>query len=427
MLGNLVKAVTLFAPGYPAAPRPLDAPFVSLSIDQAQVAQLVKLTGYAHALESMRTQSSGQRDRHFIGSVYYRLLGAKSWASASATLPGTAYSLHRRCSWLETHDCIFGLEMTLFGADGLPQFDEPRVNPSLDVAQRGLGLSLRPELFLDSRWRQWFGEDESLSLLDVLDTREFEREELPILSPLTTSPRSLALFYGKLRALLQDDEDEEDRGESEAILAAMKALQRIEIGSVGLDTSRVGWQSRFVFALIFEPGSAHEDQKLLVEVLQELVAELTLETLAGQGEDASVLGRVRSELRAPLVQNSFAELVVPPATPLISPFYVFDTSPQTPYFFLSSGLSEDEAQGEFMKLLGGDEPDARVREALYLRVAPLALLAVVMAWRPYVLDPIDLNVLVQRLGPMIFSIRPHQGGETAAIRYLFELQYPPKL
>lgn len=427
MLGDLVKAVALFESGYPAAPRPLDAPFVSLSIEQARVAEFVKLRGYVYALESMRTQSSEQRDRHFIGSVYYPLLGAKSWASASATLPGTAYGVHRRCSWLEGSGCIFGLEMTLFGDEGLPVLDDSRVEPGLDVAQRGLGLSLGPELFLDPRWEQWFGEEESQFLLDALDTREFEREKLHILSPLTTAPRSLALFYGKLRAILLEEENEEDRLESEAILAAMKAVQRIEIGSVGLDTSRVGWQSRFVFALIFEPGSALEDQELLVEVLQELVVELTLEALAEQGEEVSILERVRTELRAPLVQNSLAELVVPPATPLRSPFYVFDTQAQTPYFFVSSGLGGEEAQEEFMKLLGGQGSGSRVSDTLYLRVEPMALLAVVMAWRPYVLDPIDLNVLVQRLGPMIFSIRPYQQEGMGAIRYLFELQNPPKL
>ncbi|MFU8803462.1 MAG: hypothetical protein ACNA8W_06615 [Bradymonadaceae bacterium] len=427
VLSDLIHVIEAFPPGHPAAPQPLQNPILSLSIDQAQVSQIVKLRGFGQALESIRAQSAEARDRHFIGEIYYPLYVARSWGLGSENLPGTAYSLHGRCPWLDAERCILGLEMTLFGADGLPGLNFEGPERGLNVTQRGLGLSVGLELFFDPIWQQWTGIEGAEGLLDAMDMSGFANEELHLFSPVVTLLRSLALFMSNFRSVFLEDEDEHDRAESEEILDAMTALKRIELGSVGLDMRQADWQSRFVLAMIFDPASTEQERELLVKVFQAFLADTIMEALEERAEETAVIEEARQAIEAPLRENALTPLNAPADSSLSNAVYLFETKSRTPYFLLARGLSATEVKQELASLFEGNDEDGAGDDILYIRAEPLALLSALRAWRPHILDPVDLNILVQRLGPMVFSVRPHDQEGIGAIRYLFELQEPPRL
>ncbi len=48
-------------------------------------------------------------------------------------------------------------------------------------------------------------------------------------------------------------------------------------------------------------------------------------------------------------------------------------------------------------------------------------------FEPTLFEPLDVNILVQRLGALVFSVEPEVVDGVQTIRYDFELERPPSL
>ncbi|MBA2661946.1 MAG: hypothetical protein H0U74_06595 [Bradymonadaceae bacterium] len=417
MLSDLLSATTRFPAGAPAAPRPPDRPAVALAFHQLEAAWLARVRGYMRALESLRTTGARARDDQFIELAARTMESAHTWEIGARNLPGTTYSLARGCQ--SEAQCIFNLEMHLFGSRALPGLNVVSPHIGLDISERSMGASIDLDPFFSPAWKQWIGVTTPVELLDGMDASHID----PVLSILSI-PRGMALTLVNVEAVLGEDLGIEEPSEYEHFIAPLRHIQRLEIASVDLDMRRQSWHSRLAAMFALKEEASAEERDGLVEALRMLVVDAAMELSGGS---ATLRNQISESMTSPLKKDVLTTFELPEQHALSDLHYFYQSTNDKPFVFLTRGLSYDEAESQLKRLQRNDRPVTTDADVLSLRLEPLGLMSLLTEWRPHTLEPLDLGIVVQRLGPMIISIRPHSAGGVATLRYMFELHAPPVL
>lgn len=389
MLTDITNITRQFPAGRPAAPRPPLNAAVAVAFHQTETAKMARVRGYSRALESLRTLNANDRDQFFIELLIQAMENVRTWELARKNLPGTVYSATRDCHPSPTHtsesaNCLLNLKMHLIGARSLPDPTTPPAQTiqGLDITERSLAAAIDLDPFFIKEWKQWIHVAMPEALLDGLEAITID----PILAALSI-PRGVALMLANVEKLLLQDFEAENLQDYDPLIAPLRYVQRIELASINLDTSSPDWYARLAIMLHLRTDSTPEQHIEVLNAVHTLITDLALDISVEINHDAP-----------------------------------------TPFIFLTRGLTPDEAARQLQLAQNPiATPHDSAPNVLYLRLEPLALMSLLTESRTHALDPIDLGILVQRLGPMILTIRPDTTRGIRTLLYNFELHAPPAL
>ncbi len=433
MLAAEKTRVEAIASGRPAAPKPPGGPILGVAADGEGAATYAKLRGYRIALEQADTASLQERDRVFLRNAHNALLSAGNWSVANAKLSGVSYGLFSG----EDAEGFFRLSITLFGAAG----DQPlAVNPapaSLGVDRRGLGASLDLRPTEDEAWESWVGVDEPEDLLEYFAAADHDPDLFAL-----SFPRSVALFATNFHEIVGEEMDLDDERVPEwfrAIFDEPEVFRRLEVASAGIDMRGLRVKPRVVGLLLLDDATGSDKRQEIADALRALVddelAPLDLgEAVAGdqapagddqtggpEGDDESTIER------GSMPTDELVELSFGPQAAQVFAYVRADAEPA--YIFISYGLDRQAAQAELAKVA----QDAQRAEAaggartFLVRAEPVTLVSLATIFEPGAFEPLDVNILAQRVGALVFSVAPEVVDGAQTIRYDFELMRPPSL
>lgn len=431
MLADVIDISKKFPSGRPAAPRPpLDAA-LAVAFHQAGTAKMARVRGYGRALESLHPLNAADRDAFFIELIVQAMENVRTWELAGQNLPGTIYSATRNCpeNTEEKSPCVLNLEMQLVGARSLPDIHtaKPPANPltGLNLTERSVAAAIDLDPFFIKEWKQWVNVSMPAALLDGLEAITID----PVLAALSL-PRGVALMLVNLEKLLLEDFQAANLQDYEHLIDPLIAVQRIELASIDLDMQRPNWYSRLAAMLFLRSDASTQQHDDVLEALRLIFTDLTIEMSTGTAAQRT---QITEAMAAPLKKDTLSTFALPDQHALADLQYFYHSAAPTPFVFFSRGLSPEEATREIQR---AQSPSPRrtltayspETQAFYLRLEPIGLMSLLTeSQQAHALEPVDLSILVQRLGPMLFTIHPDNSDGIRSLLYKFELHAPPEL
>jgi hypothetical protein len=376
---RLETAVESVASGRPAAPKPPGTPAVGVAVDQEGAAHLAKLRGYRTALERAQIAAVGERDTLFLQDVRRSLKSSRNWEIASGKLSGVSYGLFTGDETGGEDEGFFSVSVTLFGARQDAALSVSPAPLSLGVEQRGMGLSLDLLPLSDEHWQSFIGVTNPGDVVDNFTAADYD----PGLFALSF-PRSLAVLFTNAEKIFEERVTES----VEPVLESIEAFRRLEIASAGIDMRGLRVRPRFVGLVLLDEDTSTDERQTLADAVGEALE----------------------------AQEDMPEV-----------FYHPEASAEVPYLFFSYGLDEAASKSELAKLSKNPESNQQAASTFFARTEPVALLSLVTQFDPDVFEPIDVSILAQRLGALVFSVEPEEVDGVQTIRYEFSLERPPQL
>ncbi len=386
MLSDITNITRQFPAGRPAAPRPPFNAALAVAFHQTETAKMARVRGYSRALESLRSLNANDRDQFFIELIIQAMENVRTWELARNNLPGTIYSATRDCTPAPHQEptCLLNLKMHLVGARSLPDLTTPpdQAIQGLDITERSLAAAIDLDPFFVNEWKQWVHVAMPEALLDGLEAITID----PVLAALSI-PRGIALMLANVEKLLLQDFEAENLQDYDPLIAPLRFVQRIELASINPDMTRPDWYARLAIMLFLRPDATTEQHIEVLNTVHTLITDLSLDMTVE-----------------------------------------IDHTAPTPFIFLTRGLPPEETARQLQRAQNPPTTNTNnTNNVLYLRLEPLALMALLTESRAHALDPIDLGILVQRLGPMLLTIRPDTTRGIRTLLYNFELHAPPTL
>ncbi len=430
MLTDVIEISQKFPSGRPAAPRPpLDAA-VAVAFHQSGTAKMARVRGYGRAVESLRGLNAKDRDAFFMELIVQAMENVRTWELGGQNLPGTIYSAARECPEnTEESPCLLNLEMQLVGARSLPNLHttEPPTNPltGLNLTERSMAAAIDLDPFFIKEWKQWVNVSMPAALLDGLEAITVD----PVLAALSI-PRGVALMLVNLEKLLLQDIQAANLEDYEPLIEPLVAVQRIELASIDLDMQRPNWYSRLAVMLFLRVDATSQQREDVLEALRLIFTDVSIEMSTGTTVQRD---QITEAMAAPLKKDTLSTFELPDQHALADLKYFYDSTAPTPFVFLSRGLNIDEATREIQR--AQQIPPTRTftaaspeTQAFYMRLEPIGLMSLfTQSQQAHALEPIDLSILVQRLGPMLFTIHPDNSDGIRSLLYKFELHAPPEI
>lgn len=392
--------------GRPAAPRPDADPMVGVAADQRGAVDLARLRGYRSAFEEAEKASVRERDRLFLEQIHQAELSAGNWAAADGQLSGVSYGLFDGAD----DESLVRLGISLYGAQAGKSLAASQSARHLGVDGRGVGMSLDLAPANDRAWQEWVGLSEPGELIGYF-TAAFFDPGLFVLSLPRNAVLLLANAHDVFKKRLPD--------QMASFLDESELIERFEFASAGVDMRRLREHPRYVGLLTLD-NEATDDE------IEEL--------------SRSLNGAIRDRFRGeqPDEEKADEEAEDPPSLPtgeLVAvaedeadiPIYVLiDNEADEPTVFLSYGLERDEATAQLDRVVESRGKEASAKTA-YARIEPIAFLSLVKMLNEDVFEMLDINVVAQRLGALVFSVEPRSRDGVQTIEYDFELRNPPTL
>ncbi len=379
--------------GRPAAPRSVDDFSVSLSFDQAGAARLVRALRYSDRLGAIADAGVGQRDQLLGGVVMEVEAEALAWEVASDELTGYTVGLELPS---RNESEIARFSTTIFGARDLPLLPRVAPRPSLGVQDRSAAVSVALQSMRSPSWGRWF-DDGTLGELGALEI-SFIADVHFILPGLRTMTLLLALSGEK------DAHSEIGSGYGPTVRHLL-GIEQVEV--VTLDPAvREGEYPRVVMLAALGADASAEADNAMKAVLSAYQLRWEVE-------------RPEAPLELEAAEKSTQLLTFEAAPPLR--YRIVESEGEK---FLVAGVGIDDAT--FESELEGLATKRGEEHVISARVEPIAL----VGWLQdslRSLDQIDVDILAQRLGPLLVSFSPVTAGESRAVSLDIVLQSPLEL
>ncbi|WP_168210526.1 hypothetical protein [Persicimonas caeni] len=402
---RLTAAATKIDSGRPAAPRSPDTPALGVAADQDGAGDYAKLRGYRQALRFAEAAAVAQRDLIFLENVKQALRSARNWSLASGELTGVSYGLF---TGPET-DGFFRLNVTLFGAgdeEGLAVSETPI---GLGVDQRGLAMSLDMLPVTDKAWQSFIGVSDPETVLQGFAAADFDPSFFAL-----SVPRSLAVLFANTEKMLEDY----FVGSLEPLFENRRAFRRLEVASAGIDMRGLRIQPRLVGLVLLDEEAGEDERQKLADGLVGALGDVVSNLDAPQESDANAdKAKPDKVVKGELVELEAAGVSAPV-------MYYFGETGGTPFMFFSYGLAKEASQAELDAVSKREE---REPHTFLVRAEPVALFSLMTVFDPTLFEPLDVSILTQRLGALVFAVEPEVVDGVQTIRYDFELQRPPSL
>lgn len=433
----VLEQLTLAKAGAPFAPMPMGRTGVSLSMDQHGLSQRVRREAYARALKEASLAASDRRDaellRHLKGASHAIL----TWSPGTPGLSGISYDL-----LLSEQERLAGLRVSFFGARALklPQAQPRQV--SLELSQRALGFGVDGALLFGAAWQGWLGVARATALRDVLTYERSEErgehiQELSTLTYMMSVWRNLALLPINASALLRTMAPLEFL----PLYAMRERIARVELSTPGLDLSGFLAKPQVVTLITLQPGLSDKEQDGVVASLMQTLNDIDSSETTSPPEDPEVEPKDDAAPKAapasppastqpvpPVKTEVYEDLKLAPTHPLKAGRYFYKRATDAKaqgWLVLGFNMGVEELGQEVARIQ--KSPNLKPNDALYWRVEPVGLVQLLSTYTPPQLASLDLNVLAQRLGPLILSYKPVTEEGVQVIHATVELGRPPSL
>jgi hypothetical protein len=391
MYVDLGDALRTMKPGRPDAPRAYDQPSLAVSFDQGEMGDYVRLRGYLESLDALQSSSAGKRDAALLESLRRTAAQAQAWSVGAGRLTGSSIAAHIGSSGSGP---IGRLSLSLFGGGGLPGLEAARRFPTLGISERSASIGVTVAALRDPSWRKWFAGD----VAGELDAMDFEVDPVASIFP---AVRAAIVAFGAVG-------DQEIRstlfGGFDELLRQVDEVERAEIVSLTPDISGQKGRPRLLVAFVLGDDDPREATTYLREIVVDRVADYN---------GVSNVGEL-----PPVVAGSTETIQLEGATV----HYRLDTVEPAVVLF---GVDVD------IQTLENELTAMRTRQSAPVVVAgrlePISMVSWFQTDDPELFDPIDPNILAQRLGPVTLQFAPRRGDDASAITIDVELAAPPKL
>lgn len=435
--------------GAPFAPMPMGRTGMSLSMDQHGLSQWVRREAYTRALKEASLAASDRRDAELLRHLQEASQVILTWSPGTPGLSGISYDL-----LLSEQERLAGLRVSLFGARALKlPVAQPR-QVSLELAQRSLGFGFDGALLFGAAWQGWLGVARATSLRDVLtyDRSEARGEQLKTLSTMTYMAsvwRNLTLLPINASALLRTMAPLEFL----PLYAMRERIARVEMATPGLDLSGFLAKPQVVTLITLQPGLTPKEQDGVVASLMQTLNDIDPDVSKDDDDDEQgpqiepkdgepkpdPEPKPKSEPKpdaspvsvqpvAPIKTEVYEDLKLAPTHPLKAGRYFYKRASDLKaqgWLVLGFNMGAEELGQEVARIQKSS--NLKPNDALYLRVEPVGLVQLLSTYTPPQLASLDLNVLAQRLGPLLLSYKPATEEGVQVIHATIELGRPPSL
>lgn len=434
----VLEQLSLAKAGAPFAPMPMGRTGVSLSMDQHGLSQRVRREAYARALKEASLAASDRRDAELLRHLKDASHAILTWSPGTPGLSGISYDL-----LLSEQERLAGLRVSFFGARALklPQAQPRQV--SLELSQRALGFGVDGALLFGAAWQGWLGVARATALRDVLTYERSEErgediKDLGTLTYMMSVWRNIALLPINASALVRTMAPLEFL----PLYAMRERIARVEMATPGLDLSGFLAKPQVVTLITLQPGLSDKEQDGVVASLMQTLNDIDSSSEAtAPPEDPEIEPKDDATPKpAPTPTPASAQPVPAIKTEVYEDLKLAPTHPLKAGRYFYKRASDAQAQGWLVlgfnmgvEELGQEvariqkSPNLKPSDALYWRVEPVGLVKLLSTYTPPQLASLDLNVLAQRLGPLILSYKPVTEEGVQVIHATVELGRPPSL
>ncbi len=391
---DLDRALEEMPVGRPRAPAPPGAPAASVSFDQAGMHELVRLRGYWNSLEDLRSIGADRRDVELLGALVSAVSEADVWTVAADELTGTSFQLTVEPSGTRSLGTV---QMTMYARRGLDPLDTSRELPTLDLSQRSASVGVDLATLRTPTWRSWFiGETAA----------EFNALEFTSMRPMHTLLPGLRA--GTL-ALSNLGDSQSGAAVSRPLATALREfahVARFEVVGLAPDVTQLQQRPEILCAVVLNPDAPPS----AVADIQRAVGAALLEWA-----EPSAAQPVFASL-APGVTSTVAMGSLAIRQHLIE-------GPEHRVILFGVGVDDAQFDREIGPL-GASRPLHGVFQA---RLEPIALLSWLREGDAALFDPVDVDILAQRLGALTLSYQSARIAESSAMTLELRLDPPPRL
>ena len=398
-LGQLRQRLTAVrsttAAGRPRAPTPPGEPLAAAAFDQRGVAELIRLHGYSASLVESRGASAERRDALLLRALAGVSAEADGWSVAASDVPATTYDL----TLPENGEPgIAKFSITLFGRRGAKKLDTVRTLPTLDLSRRSVALGADLGAMRRPAWLGWFGGKERADALDALDFESMRTGSsvIPALRAtvlavsITGSPQGRSVLSKTVGSALED----------------WQSVERAEIVRLNARPQPEGGSGEVLCALVFSKGVTEDEIRSsqgvalgLFSAFADRELPLTIIPKLSDGKTA----RVETE------ETVYHQHLVGGAHRVA---------------LLGVGLSDED----FETAVGALRRKQSIRGVVQGRLEPIALVSWLGQGEEGLLDPLDVDILAQRLGALELTYGSVDIGSNApALAVSITLGDPPQL
>lgn len=390
MYEDLGDALRAMKPGRPHAPRAYDQPAIAVSFDQRQMSDYVRLRGYRDSLDALRQSSAGKRDAALLASLRRTSAQAQAWDVAAGQLNGSTLAAHVGS---RSSRRIGRFTMSLFGRPSLERLRTSGRLPSLGIGDRSASLGVTVSALRDERWRTWFAGDVAADL----DSMDFEVDPVASIFP---AVRAAVVAFGavgepEIRSTLF--------GGFEELLQQVEEVERAEFVSLTPDISRQSHPGLLV-AAVLNPDEPQQATTFLREIVVDRVARR--------------YGVEGPSTLPPVVAGSTETIEMDGTTVR----YRLD-SVDPPIALFGVDVDEQTLETELTGMRSRSSSPVVVEG----RLEPISMLSWIRTDDPDLFEPVDPDILAQRLGPLTLQFAPRPGENAEAVTIDVTLESPPEL
>ena len=430
VMGHVNETLARTGKGRADAPAPSPLSVLSLGMNQRGVSSLLRYLSYRDAIELASTSATSQRDDDVYALLGQAVWQMNYWDTGARGIEGLSYELEPGGSF-EGQERMFGFKMDIFGDPSL----EPPVMGArafdLGTTSSGASVSIDPALLFGAQWKTWLAPLNSRTrILDLLQQQYLSDESdeqgtIQSLFYLFASPRLLA----QLVTTAEEETKQEVPIELMPVYAQRQAMTRIEAILPGLDVSNTFREPNVIFALSLSPELSALDRDAFTAALRDTLYYMSdYASSDDQAEEAAGArdgeeGFDRAEAMKP---GQVLPFDVPSSSPLADMFYYYERDASSPFILIARG--PDARQN--LEALPKDKPSnaQRSQNTFRMKLDPGVLLQLSSNYDNRELSSLlNLSIMMQRIGPLLFTVKPERRDKEAVLEYRFDLLAPLQL
>ncbi len=410
--------------GIASSPAPDSDSSLSLGMNQDGISKILRYMSYTEAIAQASSSAASQRDNEVFDSFGRALWQLNYWDTGAKGIEGISYELDTGGTF-ENARRMFGFEMKLFGSLEPPSVGAAAIDPGM--RESGASISLDPAFLLGKAWKTWLApQNENVHIFQLIEEFAVGYEDRPLMQEMFyifASPRLLAQAV----AISEDELKKEAPLELMPVYAQLGGVTRVDAVLPGLDLSNAFRSPDVVYVISLSEELEDIDLDSFSAALRD-----TLYYMSNYAQDEDESEESASEDDSyKRAQPMFAEEVtrfdVPESSPLSGAYYYYNKTAAPPYILLAHG---SDAEKNLTALLS-KEASLKRRDSPYafrMKLDPSVILQLSSNYDgrdEY--EFLNFSILMQRIGPMLFTVKPGKSGKSGVLEYRFDLLAPPAL
>ena len=421
-LAAMMQTIEETPSGSPIAPRPEGEPGLFVAMNQSGVSLLLRHSNYLDALGRASRASATDRDTEFAVQLADAMRGQYAWELGAEGTSGVTYEIE-----LGAPDRLGALEMVIFAAKGSTLPTGPRSMVGLQADRRAVGASIDPR-FWGEKWGSWL----DIARTDRLGyALSYDADGVASVFPYMLGlPRTLALSLANLDTIVR----EEAPLDLVPLYTHRDKLTGAEVVIPGIDLSTFERDPKLFGLISISPEVALIDRDVVSAAFHATLYFFS-ESVGSEGFDGALQVGPEDQESDPLSTLKAGEVRafdVEATHPLRDAMYFYQREGETPFILVGYGVDRTQMEGQLQLIRQGGEIKTKSqteeeRRLLYLRGEPIGLVQIVSTYTPVEWSFVDLNLLAQRVGPIVAEIVATTIHGAPAVHYTIELKRPPRL